>query len=475
MTPNSRAKPTAIDLFCGCGGLSLGLRRAGFNVAVAIDNDRLSVSTYRMNHKPKLLIAEDIRLTDGRAIMHELSLKPGELDLLAGCPPCQGFSTLSTLNGQRQIDDDMNDLVFEFLRFVRILRPRAVMIENVPRLLYDARFERLRQVLDNLGYTHDARVLNAANFGVAQRRHRLILLATLHGSPSFAPPVNRRRTVRGAIRRLPPPELSQDPIHNYPVRRAPHVMSLIRRIPKNGGSRTDLPTTDQLPCHKKCNGFSDIYGRMSPTEPSPTITGGCINPSNLKTKFGLDVTPGGLVHLLHRTARAAAPAYAALCEQVRHSPVVTPDETGWRVNALRHWLWAFATPETTVYAICDGRGFADAAAVLGPDFAGVLVRDGWVAYRGFKHAPHQSCLSHLLRRCKELQENHPYSPWAGEVQAVLQDGLALRDRCNAGDISEQLGVFSTPSTTELSPFAKQPCCKGFRNPIDSTCPRVAML
>ena len=87
---------------------------------------------------------------------------------------------------------------------------------------------------------------------------------------------------------------------------------------------------------------------------------------HLKTKFGLQVTPGGLVHLLHRTAAAAAPAYAALCEQVRHSPVVTPDETGWRVNAVRHWLWAYATPETTVYAICDGRGFADAAAVLGP-------------------------------------------------------------------------------------------------------------
>ena len=115
--------------------------------------------------------------------------------------------------------------------------------------------------------------------------------------------------------------------------------------------------------------------------------------AHLKTKFGLQVTPGGLVHLLHRTAAAAAPAYAALCEQVRHSPVVTPDETGWRVNALRHWLWAYATPETTVYAICDGRGFADAAAVLGPDFAGVLVRDGWAAYRGFKHAPHQTCLA----------------------------------------------------------------------------------
>ena len=116
--------------------------------------------------------------------------------------------------------------------------------------------------------------------------------------------------------------------------------------------------------------------------------------------------------------------------------MVTPDETGWRVNALRCWLWVFATPETTVYAICDGRGFDDAAAVLGPDFAGVLVRDGWVAYRGFKKAPHQSCLAHLLRRCKDLQAAHPDSPWAGAVQAVLQDGLALRTRSNAGEISE---------------------------------------
>ena len=157
----------------------------------------------------------------------------------------------------------------------------------------------------------------------------------------------------------------------------------------------------------------------------------------LGTQFGVSVTAGGLVHLLHRTAAAAAPAYAALREQIRHSPLVTPDETGWRINAVRHWLWAFTTPETTVYAICDGRGFDEAAAVLGRDFAGVLVRDGWVAYRGFKHAPHQTCLAHLLRRTKQLQEDYPDSPWAGAVQAVLQDGLALlRDRCNAGDISE---------------------------------------
>ena len=112
----------------------------------------------------------------------------------------------------------------------------------------------------------------------------------------------------------------------------------------------------------------------------------------LQTQFGLTVTPGGLAQVLHRTARDAAPTYTALCEQVRAAPVVTPDETGWRGGAERHWLWVFATPETTVYAICPGRGFDAAATVLGADFDGVLVRDGWAPYRCFEDALHQTCL-----------------------------------------------------------------------------------
>ena len=104
----------------------------------------------------------------------------------------------------------------------------------------------------------------------------------------------------------------------------------------------------------------------------------------LRTTFGLHVTPGGLAHLLHRTARDAAPTYTALCQQVRNSPVITPDETGWRVGAVRHWLWTYVTPATTVYAICPGRGFDDASTVLGADFAGVLLRDGWVSYCVFR-------------------------------------------------------------------------------------------
>ena len=155
----------------------------------------------------------------------------------------------------------------------------------------------------------------------------------------------------------------------------------------------------------------------------------------LRTTFGLQVTPGGLAHVLHRAARAAAPAYTELCEQVRNAPVVTPDETGWRVGGERHWLWVFTTPDTTVYAICPGRGFDDAATVLGTDYAGVLVRDGWAPYRCYDGL-HQTCLNHLLQRCKQLREDHPDNPWAGEVQAVLRAGLDLRDRCNAGELSE---------------------------------------
>jgi transposase len=82
-------------------------------------------------------------------------------------------------------------------------------------------------------------------------------------------------------------------------------------------------------------------------------------------RLGLTLTRGAIVRALHRTARTAAPTYEALCRTIRGSPMVAPDETGWRVNGRLHWLWAFATPDTTVYAIHAGRGFPEAAATLG--------------------------------------------------------------------------------------------------------------
>jgi transposase len=156
----------------------------------------------------------------------------------------------------------------------------------------------------------------------------------------------------------------------------------------------------------------------------------------LRDRFGLTVTRGGLVHAVHRAARQAQPTYEALCATVRGSPVVTPDETGWKVGGQPYWLWAFATPHTTTYAIEDGRGFAQAARMLGADYAGVLQRDGWAPYRQFVHAAHQTCVAHLLRRCRTMMLDHPYHPFAPRVQALLQAALATRDRQRAGHVSD---------------------------------------
>jgi transposase len=155
----------------------------------------------------------------------------------------------------------------------------------------------------------------------------------------------------------------------------------------------------------------------------------------LRDRFGLRVTRGGVTQAIHRAARQAQPSYAALCATVRGSPVVTADETSWRVAADLQWLWAFVTPETTVYAIQPGRGLAQAAAVIGIDYAGVLQRDGWQSYRQFTHALHQTCLAHLLRRCRILRLDYPQHPFATEVKTVLQAALTTRDRYRAGTLS----------------------------------------
>ena len=155
----------------------------------------------------------------------------------------------------------------------------------------------------------------------------------------------------------------------------------------------------------------------------------------LRDRFGLTVTRGGLVQAVHRTARHAQPTYAALCATVRGSPVVTADETSWRVDADLQWLWAFVTPQTTVFAIQPGRGLAQAAHVIGVDYAGVLQRDGWQSYRQFKQAAHQTCLAHLLRRCRVLLLDYPRQPFVTAVKAVLQAALATRDGYRAGLVS----------------------------------------
>jgi len=270
-------KPKAIDLFSGCGGLTLGLTQAGFRVVGAVENDSLAVETYKANHKRVMIWKEDIRNLSAAEVMRRLKTKRGQLDLLAGCPPCQGFSTMTTLNGCIG-QDEQNDLVFEFLRFVRVLRPKAVMLENVPKLAKNRRFKKLRSELQKLGYEVNHDVLNAANYGVPQRRRRLILVAGKGARIPFGSPARRERTVKETFAKLGR-RAKKDPLHNLPENRSDKVKKLIQQIPQNGGSRLDIGKERQLECHRKCDGFKDVYGRMAWDDVSPTITGGCCNPS----------------------------------------------------------------------------------------------------------------------------------------------------------------------------------------------------
>jgi len=272
-------KPTAIDLFCGCGGLTVGLRKAGFRILGAVDIDPLSVETYKANHPNVTLWQTDIRELRPDKLLYVLGLKKGELDLLAGCPPCQGFSTIRTKNGAVKINDPRNNLLMEFERFVEALLPRAVMMENVPKLADDYRFNAFCSRMKKLGYQGHHCILNAADYGVPQRRRRLIYLAGIGMKIPFAEKMSEQKTVEEAIGGLPKAGQSGDPVHDMPERRTPKVMEIIRSIPRDGGSRKVLSKELELNCHKKCNGFKDVYGRMAWNDVAPTITSGCFNPS----------------------------------------------------------------------------------------------------------------------------------------------------------------------------------------------------
>jgi DNA (cytosine-5)-methyltransferase 1 len=277
--PASMATPVAIDLFCGAGGVTEGLKQAGFQVVGAVDVEATAVDTYRTNHPTVALWKRDICRLPVSTLMTRLRLVRGQLDLLAGCPPCQGFSTMRTHNRGSCVPDKRNELIFEFLRFVRVLYPKFVMLENVPGLSSDKRINRVCSELARLGYSHEKKIVDAADYGVPQRRRRFILVASRIGVLPLPKPRGRKETVRTAIGSLPCPRDSDDVLHNTTEHRAPHVVDLIRNIPRDGGSRSALPAKSQLPCHAKIRGFHDVYGRMAWDKVAPTITSGCTNPS----------------------------------------------------------------------------------------------------------------------------------------------------------------------------------------------------
>ena len=158
----------------------------------------------------------------------------------------------------------------------------------------------------------------------------------------------------------------------------------------------------------------------------------------LDQAFGLRLTPGGLSQALARMGTKCEPTYDDLVRQVRASASVTMDESGWKVGGHRWWLWVAVTDDTTVYGILPGRGYDEAVQLLGAEFDGVIVHDGWSVYYQFESAFHQTCNRHLINRCNEMLETA--SPGAAifpqAVKSVLLKGLDLRDRYAEGEVSD---------------------------------------
>jgi DNA (cytosine-5)-methyltransferase 1 len=280
---SSKKKLKAIDLFCGAGGLTLGLQQAGFEVIGAVEILPIAAETYKKNHPNVDLQASDIRDLSPESLMKKWGLKKGELDLIAGCPPCQGFSSIRTRNKSSSVEDARNDLVFEYIKFVQVFLPKAVMMENVPALARDQRIDEVVLKLSKLGYKVDdstVQVQDAANFGVPQRRRRMIMMASRLGKIPETPKAKEKVTVRKAFQTLDDVTKSKDLLHNLSSTRSKRIQDLIEAIPKDGGSRSSLPQHMWLECHKRYpQGFKDVYGRLAWDDVSSTMTGGCNNPS----------------------------------------------------------------------------------------------------------------------------------------------------------------------------------------------------
>lgn len=278
----------AIDLCAGPGGVTTGYKASGIEVLAAVDTDTNARATYAANHPEVKLFADDLLQLDPGTLLDALNLAPGELDILTACVPCQTFSTLGRKH--RRKDDRRNRLVHRVGVFVDVLQPRAVVMENVPPLAYDLRFKRLVARLRRIGYGVWFDVVDAADYGVPQRRRRLVMIA-LRGwrdedVPALSPahlllqPHVAKQTVASALS-VVEREAHDDPLAKPKTDYPPLVARRIAAIPRDGGSRSSLPLELKLACHNSMRqtAAANVYGRMKLDDVAPTLTTRCTTPA----------------------------------------------------------------------------------------------------------------------------------------------------------------------------------------------------
>jgi DNA (cytosine-5)-methyltransferase 1 len=266
-------KIKALDLFCGAGGLTYGLRQAGIDVVAGVDVDPACAFPYEANNGAKFILQDVATLTVDQ--VNQLLGSKG-LRLIAGCAPCQPFS--SHRKGKDTSSDPKWPLLDHFARIVRGVLPEFVTMENVVRIQSHDVFLRFVKELKCLGYNVVWKSLYCPDYGIPQERRRLVLLASRIGEISLpaATHAERQITVRKAISRLSALDHGEIDVRDrlHVARRLTPVNLRRIRHSKPGGTWNDWPSELLSPCHKKNSGksFRSVYARMSWDAPSPTIT-----------------------------------------------------------------------------------------------------------------------------------------------------------------------------------------------------------
>ena len=271
-------KYKVIDCFCGAGGLSLGFEQMGFEVEYAFDFAEDTIRTYKNNphyhHGPSFI--RDIHSVNKASIEKDLGHKLDKIDVVIGGPPCQGFSV------QRRGDnsDPRNELVLEYVRLLKELKPKIFIMENVGGILSERGKPFVKALFDNMheaGYVIQQKKLLASDYGVPQDRTRVIIVGELTNGETSCfkypePDILPKKTVRETIEDLM--YMDEKQIFNHKSDRlSPINLKRIQAI-KEGQGRDSLPEELQLECHKNNNGHRhlDTYGRMAWDRPAPTIT-----------------------------------------------------------------------------------------------------------------------------------------------------------------------------------------------------------
>ncbi len=268
-------KFVAIDLFCGIGGLTHGLIKAGIDVRAGIDNDVTCKFAYEDNNDSKF-IESDIKNIKGKDL--EKYYRGADVKILVGCAPCQTFSTHSIkIRKNKNLKEDIRwSLLKEFSRLVSELKPDIVSMENVPLLEKQKVFSNFKNSLLKLGYDVKYKIINCSKYGMPQKRRRLVLLASRIGEIDIPEANNKKKSVRDVIADLPrvlPGRVNKkDPLHVAPSLTLINIERI--KYSKPGGTWRDWPKKLRVNCHKKNSGstYSSVYGRMAWDKPSPTIT-----------------------------------------------------------------------------------------------------------------------------------------------------------------------------------------------------------